>query len=690
MADVFVSYARGDQLLAERVAQHLIGAGFTAWWDSDLLPHESFASVIQQEIQRARAVLVIWSETGARSQWVRAEAELARAEGKLIQVVVDQCTIPLPFNQYQAADLRRWHGDTADPQWRKVLASVAHFANSPAAGSAQSPQPSIRLQTTQAKRALPRGKRVLVLTAAAVLAVAAGGGALWWNSHRLPVRGPRIAIQPFGTIGDAPALSEFAAGLSNTLQDVLTQDQLQTLSPTEASSLKGDDVATRSEALGVGLMFSGTVQAKGPDLDVSMRLDDPVQHATLWTAELSQAAAQADQLQARVGALTVAVLNCSAQGLGPRVGLSDAALQAFLHACELSETTDHGLSGGRSAYAMLDAMRKAVRAAPDFAAAHSVLAKHLAFVATYGLLDQTASLRAEAKREAHRALVLDPKDPDAFVALGLLTPPLEFAQREQMFRQALAFSASWPHANGFLGNVMTDVGRLQDAVTLYERAASVNPQSVDWSQEPAGALIQIGQTEEADRELAQFAQLWPNNAQNWRLQLDSLIAQKRWGEALKLLGRSGNFGSSIPPEWVRDWRALLTTLHSGDPAARDSLRQSLLASSDSDPQYAIEGLDLLGFTDDAVSVAEQMRIDTGLEDSPSFLFDAETAPLRHDPRFMAVAARFGLVDYWQRTGRWPDFCNEPGLPYDCRQEAAKLARPGASPDGSRVRGREGM
>lgn len=687
MADVFVSYARGDQPLAERIAQHLIGEGFTAWWDSDLLPHESFASVIQQEIQGARAVLVIWSETAARSQWVRAEAELARAEGKLIQVVVDPCTIPLPFNQYQAADLRHWRGDSADPQWRKVLASVAHFANSPAAGSAQSQQPSIRVRTTQAIRALRRGKPVLALTAAAVLAFAAGG-ALWRNSNRPPVRGPRIAVEPFGTIGDAPALSEFAAGLSNSLQGVLTQDQLQTLSPTEAESLKGDDLATRSEALGVGLMFSGTVQAKGADFDVSMRLDDPVQHATLWTAEIAQSAAQADQLQARVGALTVAVLNCSAQGLGPRVGLSDAALQAFLHACELSETADHGLSGGRSAYAMLDAMRQAVREAPNFAAAHSVLAKHLAFAAAYKLLDQTASLRDEARREAHRALELDPKDPDGFVALGLLAPPLEFAQREKVFRQALAFNAAWPHANGFLGNVMTDVGRLQDAVTLYERAASVNPQSVDWSQEVAGALIRVGQTEEADRELAQFAQLWPNNAHNWRYQVDSLIAQKRWGDALELLGHAGNFGTSVSPEWVGDWRALLTALQSGDPAARNSLRQSLLASSGSNPEHAIEALDLLGFTDDAFSVAAQMRVDVSLEDSPGFLFDPETAPLRHDPRFMAVAARFGLVDYWQRTGRWPDFCTEPGLPYDCRQEAAKLAHAaGASPDGSRVRGR---
>jgi hypothetical protein len=54
------------------------------------------------------------------------------------------------------------------------------------------------------------------------------------------------------------------------------------------------------------------------------------------------------------------------------------------------------------------------------------------------------------------------------------------------------------------------------------------------------------------------------------------------------------------------------------------------------------------------------------------LFRPALTNLRADPRFMHVAARFGLVDYWQRSGKWPDFCDDPDLPYDCRKEAAKL------------------
>lgn len=665
MADVFVSYARGDQRIARIVAQRLIDAGYSVWWDSELLPHTRFASVIEQEIGAARAVLVIWSKIAAKSQWVCAEAELGRAESKLVQVAIDQSSIPLPFNQFQTADLRRWHGDPANAQWQKVLASVAHFqtaAKAPATAAAP-----------VAKRFAVGRSGKLALAGVAAIAII-GGGAAVVHSFDQPERGARIAIQPFRTIGSAAGLSDFAAELSDSLQNVLTQDQLQTLSPAEIDALKGGDLAAQAKKLGVGLMFSGTVQGKGANVDVSMRLDDPVQQATLWTAEMSGPAAQSDQLQARVGALTVAVLNCSQQGLAPGARLTDAALQAFLHACELSQTASHGLAGVRATYEMLDAMRQAAREAPDFAAAHSVLAKHLAFVADEQVVDQTAPLRAEAEREANRALELDPKDPDAFVAFGLLTPTLEFAKREEYYRRALASNPSWSHANGFLGNVMTDTGRLKEAASLYQRAASVNPQSNDWASMAARGLVQIGASDQADSELKRLSQLWPEDPLIFKGEFENLIIQKRWSDALRLMDRASAFAGAFSPSWVAGWRQILITLQSGDPSARDSERQDLLASGTSSPEKAIAYLALLGFVDDAFSVADRdLRINPAAEASSDFLFDPETESLRRDPRFMNLAARFGLVDYWRRTGHWPDFCSEPGLPYDCRQVAAKVA-----------------
>jgi hypothetical protein len=99
MADVFVSYARPDASLATKIAHALQTAGYQVWWDRELLPHHSFAHAIEEELRAAKAVLVVWSASAVDSQWVRAEADLARSQGKLVQIARDDCAIPLPFNQ---------------------------------------------------------------------------------------------------------------------------------------------------------------------------------------------------------------------------------------------------------------------------------------------------------------------------------------------------------------------------------------------------------------------------------------------------------------------------------------------------------------------------------------------------------------------------------------------------------------
>jgi hypothetical protein len=32
----------------------------------------------------------------------------------------------------------------------------------------------------------------------------------------------------------------------------------------------------------------------------------------------------------------------------------------------------------------------------------------------------------------------------------------------------------------------------------------------------------------------------------------------------------------------------------------------------------------------------------------------------------------GLLAYWRLSGRWPDFCRDPDLPYRCQAEGQRL------------------
>ena len=132
MADIFVSYGRSADAQAHQVAEALRGAGYAVWRDDELPPHRAYSDVIEERLRSAKAVIVLWSAEAARSQWVRAEADIAREAGTLVQVTLDGTLPPLPFNQIQCADLSGWSGDTSTAGWRKVEGSVALLVGAPA------------------------------------------------------------------------------------------------------------------------------------------------------------------------------------------------------------------------------------------------------------------------------------------------------------------------------------------------------------------------------------------------------------------------------------------------------------------------------------------------------------------------------------------------------------------------------
>ena len=47
------------------------------------------------------------------------------------------------------------------------------------------------------------------------------------------------------------------------------------------------------------------------------------------------------------------------------------------------------------------------------------------------------------------------------------------------------------------------------------------------------------------------------------------------------------------------------------------------------------------------------------------LYYPEMRAFRADPRFIPLAGRYGLIDYWSHSGgHWPDFCAERDRPYE--------------------------
>ena len=106
--DVFISYKREERDVAEALAGVLARRGYTLWWDIELLPGERFADAILAVINRAKAVVVLWSNQAVASDFVRAEAREADKQDKLIPIRLDDCDLPLPFGERQTLDLQGW------------------------------------------------------------------------------------------------------------------------------------------------------------------------------------------------------------------------------------------------------------------------------------------------------------------------------------------------------------------------------------------------------------------------------------------------------------------------------------------------------------------------------------------------------------------------------------------------------
>jgi hypothetical protein len=148
------------------------------WWDEDLPPHLSYGDVITEKIGAAKAVIVIWSTAAAESEWVRAEADLARGQKKLIQTSIDGRLPPMPFNQIQFATIGDWRGEPDHSGWKKVRASLAALcgASEPPTAAAWAAPPAAPVTPPAPTGA--GGTRLLpiALAGAALLLVAAGGG----------------------------------------------------------------------------------------------------------------------------------------------------------------------------------------------------------------------------------------------------------------------------------------------------------------------------------------------------------------------------------------------------------------------------------------------------------------------------------------------------------------------------------
>ncbi|MCL6740175.1 TIR domain-containing protein [Sphingomonas sp. RB56-2] len=433
MADVFVSYARPDELLAERVAESLRADGYTVWRDDELPAHRPYAQVIEERLKDAKAVVVLWSARSATSQWVRAEADAARSLGTLIQATLDQTTPPMPFNQVQCADLSKWKGETESAGWRKVLASVTELAGS-----------SVRPDD-----------------------FAAG-----------PSQGERsVCVLPFANMSGDAEQEYFSDGISEDITTDLSKiSALTVIARNTAFTFKGQavDVCEIARKLGVSHVLEGSVRKAAGRVRITAQLIDGKSGSHVWAErydrDLTDIFAIQDEIsKAIVAALRLKLLPEERTAIEQRGTLNVDAYNLYLMARKYWITGDFG--DRRREDRVIRLTKRALEIDPDYPQALALmgLAQANLFYAYSGNEGMDDGLVA-----AERALSLDPSIAEAHLPRAWhLALRGQHDEADAEIETALRLNPDCWEANKEAARIFYRRGKLDEAIGLLRKATEL-------------------------------------------------------------------------------------------------------------------------------------------------------------------------------------------------------------------------
>ena len=131
MSNIFISYAREDWNWAKRLGQALEMQKWMIWWDRDIPPGKSFDQVIEEALDAAKCVIVLWSKNSVASDWVKNEASEGAKRGILVPVLIEDVKIPLAFRRIQSADLSDWDGTPNHPEFEILLSAISNILGIP-------------------------------------------------------------------------------------------------------------------------------------------------------------------------------------------------------------------------------------------------------------------------------------------------------------------------------------------------------------------------------------------------------------------------------------------------------------------------------------------------------------------------------------------------------------------------------
>lgn len=443
MSDVFISYARSTERQAERVAEGLRALGHHVWRDDELPAHRDYSEVIEERLRAAKAVVVVWSAEAVKSQWVRAEADIAREAQTLVQLSLDGAPLPMPFNRIQCADLAGWTGEPGHPGWKKVAASVAELAG----GGPPPRQPA----------AQPAGPP-------------------------LPAK-PSIAVLPFADLSQAKDQDYFCDGM--VVEIVTALSRFRTLFViASGSSLSYRDVAGRlpeiARELGVRFLLEGSVRKAGDRVRIAVQLVDSHEGAReVWVERFDDTLEDIFSLQDRVAGAVASQIEPAILDIDTRRASTRPTHDLTAYDYYLQGRKVFGAMGKATHAQALALFDQAIARDPAYAEALSISAFALANRLMLGWSDDPEEDRRVALDHRRRALAALSDDPEviAMVAMTSMQLDVDTAGARVSAQRALARHPGSSTVQMDSAWVFLHAGDAAAALAGFETSLRLDPRS---------------------------------------------------------------------------------------------------------------------------------------------------------------------------------------------------------------------
>lgn len=486
LAEVFISYARSSEALAKRIESALKSAGHAAWRDDQLPAHRAYSEIIEQRLRSAEAVVVLWSKEAVQSQWVRAEADFGRTEGKLVQAQLDDTLPPIPFNQIQCADLRGWRGHRNHKGWAKLVESVSSVASG---------EKSKEAEPSAVRHSRPLTRR-LALAAIALLVLVAG--AIFVPRLVAGDEPPTLAVLPFASL--AAADKNMVDGIwEDTRQALSRNPQLTVIGRQSAKVMAREDLDPRQyrSRFGVDYLLDGSIRRAGDKLRFSVNLVRTKDGAQVWSESFDRQLKDIFALQAEIAReIEGRIRGRLARGGGrvaEHIATTPEVYALYNDARAIVREAD--IPNLPKATQLL---RRAIELDPNYAPAYATLAlaQHRSIPAAR---EVRTRWRDSLEADARRAISLAPNLAIGHSALAIVLQP--GPEAEAAIRRALQLDPNDAASLSWLAGLEQEKGRTDAAFQLYDRAAQIEPLSNDVVMNRLHLLLLLKRDAEVEREL---------------------------------------------------------------------------------------------------------------------------------------------------------------------------------------------